>query len=209
MKYLIGGIIVVVVCSISLNVFAEWQEPRFEIEETFRLSGDDDDNWMKNRLAAFFTFADDEGFDIVISPFVEFDYNTDLETMERTEWGAEFGSQILKYLYLGLGIQYVEQDYDWSKYRGWLPQVEYTTELEPRLLFEYPLLEIDGRQLIGFILDEYTVDLRMMAGVRNEAVIGVQYPILDNLTAKVNWRHIDRIHDYDSETVEFGGIINF
>ncbi len=210
MKKLIGfAVIISIFFFTPSSVFCQWQEPGFNFQQYTRFdTNDEEDNLLRNRLEANLIYSLKENFNFVVSPFIELDHNFDRNEFERMEFGAEFGSNFAEHFYLGLGFQYAMLSYNWPAY-SWYPETDDTSEMEPRFLFQYPLITIDEKELTGFILDEYTYDFRFGKGVRNEVCIGLKYPIWENLTGSLGWRHVDRIHDYDSDTIEIGGIFNF
>jgi hypothetical protein len=116
--------------------------------------------------------------------------------------GAEVGKDILSWLYVGQSIQaaWPKEDYRQYTYR----KTRDAAESETRLMLSYNLLERKNIKLKGFLLEEYTYDFDLGASTRNEVAIGLTTPVTKFIETTLNWRHVDRIHDFDSDTIEGG-----
>lgn len=154
-----------------------------------------------NRLSALFTYRNQEANHLFkIEPFFEMRRNIVWDLWERKELGVEFGKDIFPWFYLGESIQQVWVKEDHRYYRVY--EKENFTESETRLMFSHNLLDSKYLKLKGFILGEYTYDFNWGAGVRNEAVAGLSIPLGRHIETTIDWRHVDRIHYYDSDTFE-------
>jgi hypothetical protein len=154
-----------------------------------------------NRLSAMFTYLDKEEKPLFkLTPFLEIRRNIDKGLRERKELGVEIGKDVFPWLYLGDAIQetWIKEDYrTYTVYEN-----KNHAESETRLMFSHSLIDKKNIKLKGFVLDEYTFDFYRGAGICNEVAIGVIMPVGKYIESGINWRHIDRIHHYDSDTCE-------
>ena len=159
-----------------------------------------------NRISGLFTYQDRQKKQLFkITPFFEARRNINKDVWEREELGLEVGRDICPWFYLGEAIQAVwlredyrrsdHQNYNWHKERD-------STESETRIVFRHKVFSIGGIELGGFLLGEYTYDFELGAGVRDEAALGFNLPLNKHIETEVSLRHIDRIHDFDSDVVE-------
>lgn len=182
---------------------ASWdKKPEFRWMEYFRYETRHNRDWLyANRISATFNYLDAKQNSLFkLTPFYEARRNFNTDLWERQELGVEIGKEIFSWLYVGESIREV-----WLKeaYRQYPTNKERdATESETRLMFSYNLLDKKNIKLKGFILDEYTYDFKRGAGTRNEIVIGLIMPLAKIIETGINWTHIDRIHDYDSDAVE-------
>ena len=182
--------------------FAGWDKPEFRSTHLYHYdSRQDDHQRYDNRMSATFNYLDSEEKSLFkITPFYETRRNLDKGLWQRRELGLEIGKDIVPWMYLGDAIQQSWKKEDYRYYD--LYEKHNAAESETRLLFSHKLFSNDYVTLNGFVLDEYTYDFDDGAGIRNEVAIGVSVPIGKFVEAGVNWRHIDRIHYYDSDTFE-------
>lgn len=154
-----------------------------------------------NRLSSVFSLKNkqDEAL-FKLEPLFEFRRNIDTNIWERKELGVEIGKNIFPWLYLGEGIQAVWLREDYRQYTT--HKRRDALESETRLLFTQRIFSNKHIELSGFILDEYTYDFDIGAGVRNEVAFGLIIPLNKYLKTNINWRHIDLIHDFDSDALE-------
>jgi len=183
--------------------FASWdKKPEFRWTQLYRYDLRQDNHRLyNNRLALAFSYLDSKGKALFkLTPFFEIKRNIGKDLWERKELGIEIGKDILPWLYVGEAIQqsWKKEDYRW--YTNY--EKEDSVESETRLMFCHNLLSNKYIKLKGFILDEYTYDFNEDRGIRNEVAIGVIAPIGKYIETGINWRHIDRIHYYDSDTFE-------
>jgi len=188
--------------SFICSSFAAWDKPAVRLTGMYRydLRQDNHDLWITRASLAltYKNIADDPLFKII--PFFEARRNIHKHIWERKEAGVEIGKDIFPWFYLGSAIEQVWMNEDYQYYRRY--EKRQYTACEPRLLFSHNILNTKFLTLKGFILDEYTYDFNKARGTCNEVAIGVIIPVTKYLESQVNWRHIDRIHYYDSDTVE-------
>lgn len=154
-----------------------------------------------DRLSLTLNYLDIEAKSLFkITPFFELRWNLNKDLTEKKELGIELGRDIFPWFYLGEGIQQVWLKEDSRHYKDY-ERRDYL-ESKTRILFSHDLLPERFIKIKGFILDEYIYDFKKDKGSRNEVAIGVIIPIGKYLETDINWRHIDRIHYYDSDTVE-------
>ncbi|MCM8801260.1 MAG: hypothetical protein NC912_04550 [Candidatus Omnitrophica bacterium] len=154
-----------------------------------------------NRISFIFSYMDKHEKTLFkIEPFFEFRRNINKDITERKELGIEIGKDIFTWFYIGEVIQQVWMNEDYRYYTDY--EKRDFTNSETRLLFKHSLLNKDKFKLEGFILEEYTFDFNRQKGLCNEVAIGFIVPLGKHLQVNLNWRHIDRIHYYDSDTFE-------
>lgn len=176
--------------------FAEWDEkPEFRLTGTYRYDiRDDNHDLFSNRISATFRNA------FQVMPFFEARWNIDQDLWERKEAGVEIGKKFCSWFYLGESIEHVWAKEDYLVYADYEKR-DYL-EAETRLLFKQDLLSTESIKLKGYFVEEYTYDFKEDKATFNELVLGVIMPITQSAELNLNWRHIDRIHYYDSDTLE-------
>jgi hypothetical protein len=211
----------IIIFLISLSAFAEvdpalerkgWiKDSGFENRHTFRVStrsDADDYDFYLNRLQAYLTW--DVGSSeqkIKILPFFEYQHNFDSNTWWRRELGAEVGASFFNDIfYYGASFQHV-----WQQKENYIVQpLEETTEWESRFVITPPLkwwLFKDKLKLR--LINEYTYDFSRGQATFNEVAIVLDWELYKWLRMPVGWRHIDRVHDYDSDLLEFSLLFSF
>lgn len=185
------------------SVFAHWDK-KSKVSWTQLLRYDlrhDDHSLYTNHLSITFNYSDKREKPLLkLMPFFELRRNIDRDLWERKELGIEISKDIFPWLYLGEGIQAV-----WLKeaYREVpIGRSKDSTESETRLVFSHNLFSNKHISVKGYLLDEYTYDFGRGEGTRNEVAMGLTTPIGKYIETDIHWRHIDRIHDYDSDTIE-------
>ena len=180
--------------SVSL-VFADWQKPQFKFIQSYRedVRGQVGDLFIE-RLSGTFSYYEDGDLLFEVSPFFEkrFSvYNIENESWVKQKSGIELGTNLLPFFYFSESFQYTcfEDEKD-------------TPEIETSLILSNRLMSLGNKELEWFAFGQHVLDLDEGKGVRNESGLGIIIPVLEFLEAKLNWRHIDRIHGYDSDTVE-------
>lgn len=202
-KILILVLAVAVFFSLSPTLCAE-EEKDWEIRnyQTARINTrDEDDSAYLTRIAAFWRHVFWEEFDaeFEFQPFAETRYLWDEEEWQRTEAGAELGFRLAKCAYVGESIHY-----------AWLEGEKDTPELETRLAIDIPIvLNSKGYKITATLLDEYTYSVEEGEATRNEIAALFYIPVFKYLELSCGWRHIDRIHDFDSDQVELSAILKF
>jgi len=183
--------------------FAGWdRKPEFRFNQLYRFDLRKHDHQLyTNRISAGFLYRDTQEKALFkLEPFFEARRNLKKGIWERELLGIEIGKDIFPWVYLGEAIQqsWIKEDYRYHT----IFESKNHAESVTRLLFSRNILSNDHIKLKGFVLDEYTFDFDRGAGICNEVAIGVIAPITKYVEAGVNWRHIDRIHYYDSDTFE-------
>lgn len=185
------------------SVFACWdKKPVFRWTQLLRYDTRQSNNqlYTQRLLATFNYLGKGEKPLWKVIPFFEIRRNINKDLWEREELGIEIGKDIFPWLYLGEGIQAV-----WLKepYRE-IPigKSRDSTESETKLVFSHNLISNKHISLKGYLLDEYTYDFDRGEGTRNELAMGLTTPIGKHIETNINWRHIDRIHDFDSDAIE-------
>lgn len=188
---------------INFGVFASWDKrPEINFMQLYRYDLRQDNHKLYiNRFSTTFNYLSNKVKSLFkLTPFFEIRRNINKDCWERKELGIELGKDIFSWLYFGEAIQKGWQKEDYRYYANY-ERRDYA-ELETRLLLKLPLLSHKYIKLKGFILNEYTYDLDRGAGKYNEVAIGLIVPIGRYMKTDINWRHIDRIHYYDSDVFE-------
>lgn len=197
-------IFIVLLLSLSISYSSAFsvKKPEFRWSQLYHYDLHRDNHELyTNRLSLTFNCWDNQKKPLLkLIPFLEIRRNIDRDLWERKELGIEIGKDIFPRLYLGEALQkgWIKEDY---RYYANYEKRNYT-DLETRLLLSYNLLSHRHIKLMGFVLDEYTYDLDRGAGTRNELAIGLIMPVGKYIETDINWRHIDRIHYYDSDALE-------
>jgi hypothetical protein len=182
---------------------AGWdKKPEFRWNQLYRYDPRHSNHQLyTNRISSAFVYRDTQEKALFkLEPFFEARRNLGKGLWERKLLGIEMGKDIFPWAYIAEAIQqsWIKEDY---KYYA-----NYEKESHPesitRLLFSKNLLSGGHIKLKGFVLDEYTFDFDQGSGICNEVAIGVIAPITKYVETTINWRHIDRIHYYDCDTLE-------
>lgn len=182
---------------------ASWdKKPEFRWQELYRYERSRNKHRLyNNRFSATFNYLDAEEKELFkITPFFEIRRNITKDFWERKELGVEIGKDIFPWFYLGETMQKGWMKEDYRNYTDY--EKRNYTESETRLLLSHYFLSNKYIGLKGFILDEYTYDFEAESAARNEVAIGVIVPIGKYIETGINWRHIDRVSYYDSDTFE-------
>lgn len=129
-----------------------------------------------------------------ILPFVEARRNLDRSSWSRIELGTEIGTQMFPWFYLGQGVHHV-----------WISPGDDHPEWEIRTLLSTPLSpwKVRSQPLTVYALNEYTYDLAIGTGIRNEVAAGLKVPLpIPHFHLLLGWRHIDLIHATDTDQFE-------
>lgn len=191
--------------------FAEWEKPEVNLSSSYRyLIRERHSIYIQRCELDFLYRRDTEKFSrLKLSPFVELRDNIQRDKLEHGEAGIEIGVDIFDWLYVGESFQYTRYNYDWENYI-WHPRIKYAYEAETRTMFSLPIYEISqGKKIIAYALDEFTYSFKLSEGTRNEAVLGLIIPVTKHVDIGFDWRHIDRIHDFDSDAIETSLTLHF
>lgn len=180
--------------------FAAWDDdPELESSTSFSYDHDTSEHHLlKEKVSAGFTYNGEDNKQLFeLEPYYEASRNLRREKWQRQELGLVIGKDVLPWFYLGQAIQAVWSDEDHSDYRYY--QEHNVTEAITRLTLSK---DIFTTKLKGFISNDYIYEFDSGAGVRNEVMADLSYPVFKNTQAGMDWRHIDRVHNYDSDTLE-------
>jgi hypothetical protein len=132
-------------------------------------------------------------------PFVEQRYSIDRHKRERTMTGIEFGLEPVDYLYIAEQFRY--SWYSETSSRSSLIKHTNMPEALTKIIFSRQL--IPGKEILkGYAGSEHTYDFRNGRATRVEVIAGLLAALGKDWQASVDWRHRDRIHDFDSDTFE-------
>ncbi len=177
---------------ISLTHFGLCAELQNQNEFRFDTS-DDKDNIYLNRTSLNTSldlpFIKEKLFS---SLFFEPRWDFHIDRWYRVELGIELGRFIYKWFYVGESLQYV-----------WLDPGNDIPEAETRLVFEKPirLLNLYQDKTKLRLFEEYTYDIEGGEATRNEAGLTLLYNPTKHSELGIGWRHVVRIHDFDSDQI--------
>lgn len=161
-----------------------------------------DENFWSNRLEAFFEKDIHLGSKEVTAkmiPFVEQRYSIKRHKRERTMTGIEFGVEPADFLYIAEQLRY--SWYSEASSRSSLIKRTNMPEALTKIIFSRQL--IPGKETLkGYAGSEYTYDFRDGRSTRVEVIAGLLAELSKGWQANVDWRHRDRIHDFDCDTFE-------
>lgn len=189
--------------SVALSAFASWnKKPEFRWQQLYRYEMRRNRHRLyNNRLSATFNYSDEKGKSLFkMAPFFEIRRNLVDDLWERKELGIEMGKDIFAWVYVGEALQKGWMKEDYRYYTDYEKRNYF--ESEARLLLSHNLLSSRCIKLKGFILNEYTYDFDEGRGMRNELAVGLVMPVGKYIETGLSWRHIDRVHYYDSDTFE-------
>ncbi|MBI3322272.1 MAG: hypothetical protein HYZ94_01150 [Candidatus Omnitrophica bacterium] len=166
-------------------VFRLYEGVRFNLRET----KEDVPNEVVSRAEADF-FA---GKKWTLFPFFEARADVDDDTWSRIEAGAELGLRPFSWVYLGNGI-----------HRAWVNPHSDRMEWEVRSVLTVPLgWKVRSERVSLYALNEWTFDLEIGEGSRNELGAGFRIPLpWKPFSASLGWRHVDLIHRSDMDQFE-------
>lgn len=159
-----------------------------------------DENFIANRLESPFNKELSDKVTARLTPFVEYRYSLRRHKRERVSLGAQAGLELAGFFYAAEELRQVwrsEPVYN----RGIIKNTNMTEALSI-LKLSFPLLP--KRDIKGYISGEYTYDFRFGRGTRVESIAGMLIPVGKSWEANAAWRHRDRIHADDCDTLEAG-----
>jgi hypothetical protein len=192
------------------SAFAGWsKKPVFSWMQFYRWDRHFNSNGINsNRYSLSFVYSGGEGRPLFkVMPFFEMRRNFDTNLWERREVGVEFGKDIFPSLYLGESIQHA-----WRKEEVAAPnryEKENSLEAETRLVLSRNFFSRNSFSLKGFIADEYTYVTDEGRSMRNEITAGMSALFGKYWEIGLNWRHIDRISYFDTDTFEVFAVLSF
>jgi len=194
---------------LTVPAFAEIEDSGFQTQQAVRVSTtDSDDSIYLARLTGFLEGQCPlTGKLVRFAPFVEYQHEFESNVWWRKETGAEVSTSFFDdVLYYGASFQYV-----WQQERYYEVEIlEETVEWESRLVITPPVewgIFKDKAKLR--IFDEYTYDFTRGQVTINQVGAAVEWQLKENLKIPVGWRHIDRIHDFDSDLLEASVLFTF
>ncbi|TBR18667.1 hypothetical protein EPO66_01265 [bacterium] len=196
-------IVIIFLSALMVTAFAAFEtKPQVRVENKYRYDTRQDNHGLYTArfMAAFNYLNNDKKPVFNIAPFFEDRFNLHRNTWERRELGVEIGKDVFPWLYLGEGLQQVWLKEDYRNYGLYEKHEQF--ESESRFMLKHSLFKNEKFELNAFAVNEYTYDFRRGAGIRNELCGGLILPIGKNIETDLAWRHIDRIHYYDSDVVE-------
>ena len=85
-----------------------------------------------------------------------------------------------------------------------------TTEWESRFVITPPLNWWIFKDMVTLrLFDEYTYDFKRGQATFNDMGVVFDWQVFDWLRVPIGWRHVDRIHDFDSDILEFSVVFSF
>lgn len=196
---------------ISVPGFAEIKDVGFENKHTlqFGIRSDDDDYDIYSTRTSCIVDYNISQMDRIIKiiPFFEYQSNLDTNTWWRKELGAEIGTSFFnEWFYYGAIFQHV-----WQKEENYpIEFLEETTEWKSRLEITPPIKWGVFKDKVTLTLfDEYTYDFTRGQPTFNEVGVTFEWKILDWLKVPIGWSHLDRVHDFDNDMMEFSVLFSF
>lgn len=189
--------------------FAEIKEVGFANRHTVRIAvNNNDDSFYLTRaeLIIDYNFPQSERI-IKILPFFEYQHNLETGSWWRREVGAEIGTSFFNdCFYYGASFQHV-----WQVEENYPDEpIEETTEWESRLVISPPIpWGIFKDRVTLRLFEEYTFDFTRGQATFNEVGVIFDWQICNWLKMPMGWRHMDRVHDFDSDLIEASLVFSF
>lgn len=159
-----------------------------------------DENFLSHRLEAPFNKALNDKIAAKVTPFVEYRSSLRRHKRERVSLGAQAGLEFAGFFYIGEELRQVwrsEPVYN----RGVIKNINILESLSI-IKISFPLLP--DKNIKGYACGEYTYDFRLGRGTRIESIAGMLIPAGKSWEVNLDWRHRDRIHADDCDTLEAG-----
>ncbi|MBN2097208.1 MAG: hypothetical protein JW714_01885 [Candidatus Omnitrophica bacterium] len=191
------------------RIFAEVKELGFENRHSLRfcVRRDEDDIYL-TRAQGFIDYNFPQlNRTLRFAPFFEYQSNLDTNTWWRRELGAEIGTSFFNgFFYYGACFQHV-----WQKEENYpVELLDETTEWESRFVITPPLKWWRFKDKLKLSLfNEYTFDFTRGQPTVNQVGVELNWQVLPGLKVPLGWRHIDRIHDFDNDMLEFSLVFSF
>jgi len=139
-------------------------------------------------------------FDTNMIPYAQIRQNLHNHQIERVAVGVELGLHMFSWLYLAERFQQIWRDE--ALYTPDQLNAEEMAEAITHLFFTIPMFNLGKRSVEAYFSEDHTYDFRDKRATRNEIAAGLRVPLGKRFTISLGWRHIDRIHFYDSDTIE-------
>lgn len=202
-----GVVIVLLVSSRALAFFDKRPQMRYKQSYSFE-DRRSHRQLYSNRLSAGFSFNNAEGAQLFeLEPFLGFRRDFRNNNWERKEAGLAISKKIFPWLSVSEAVAQVKAKEDWRHYRFY--EKREFTESVSRLKFSHGLISNKFINLTGFLINDYIYDLRAGRGIRNEVIGGFAIPVGKHLETELCWRHVDRVHYYDSDNLELSATLLF
>lgn len=170
-------------------------------------SGSDDSFYLTRAEAIIDYDSSRLGRTVKILPFFEYQHNLKTGAWWRKESGVEVGASFFNdCFYYGASFQHA-----WQRAENYSVELlEETTEWESRFEISPPIQwGIFRDKLILTLFEEYTYDFTRGQATFNEVGVIFDWQILEGVRLPFGWRHIDRVHDFDSDMLEFSLLLSF
>ncbi|MCM8780597.1 MAG: hypothetical protein NC908_01555 [Candidatus Omnitrophica bacterium] len=209
MKTRISAIVLLILFFSVSDTCAAWmKKPELRWRQLYRYDLRQDNHKLyTNYISAGFSLGRNNEAPFKIIPFFEARRNINRELWEAKVLGVEVGRDIFSWLYIGESFKWSWINEDRRNYAVY--EKDDSALIQTRLILSHRLLSNRYINLKGFICEEHTFDFEKAGGILNEVSIGLINPVGKYIEIGINWRHIDRIHYYDSDTFEFSTSIVF
>lgn len=196
---------------LAASSFAEVRDVGFENKHTLRIdvrSDDDDYSLYLTRTCGYvdYNFSQIERV-IRFVPFFEYQANLDTNAWWRKEAGLEVGTGFFDDIfYCGASFQHV-----WQKEENYpVEKLEETTEWESRFVITPPIhWWIFNDRVKLRLFEEYTYDFTRGQATFNEVGVTLDWQVFEWLKLPIGFRHTDRVHDFDADTLELSVLLSF
>ena len=167
-----------------------------------------DDNFYLTRAQGIIGYDSSRlGRTVKILPFFEYQHNLETGAWWRKESGVEVGASFFNdCFYYGASFQHAwQQEENYS-----VESLGETTEWESRFVISPPIPWGIFKDKVKLqLFDEYTYDFTRGQGTFNEVGVILDWQICEGVGLPFGWRHIDRVHDFDSDMLEFSLAFSF
>ncbi|UCB56801.1 MAG: hypothetical protein JSV30_06310 [Candidatus Omnitrophota bacterium] len=194
---------------IAASASAEMKDARFQNRHGVRIAtSDSDDSFYVTRAGALVDYSFPRLNKIIkILPFFEYQHNLDNGAWWRKEAGVEVGSSFFNdCFYWGASFQHI-----WQQEENYAVEAnDETSEWESRFVITPPIKWwLFKDKLTLKLFDEYTYDFERGQPTINEVGVSFDWQISEKVKMPLGWRHIDRIHDFDSDLMEVSVLFSF
>ncbi|MFH1479335.1 MAG: hypothetical protein ABIG92_06155 [Candidatus Omnitrophota bacterium] len=140
--------------------------------------------------------------DLTLSAFTESQWNLDISDWEKLTLGIKLKKDFLKYLYINQSAQLISgKILDYMAFDTDSTSIDTTTGIG----LKFPI-----RWGFSFdIFEEYSINLENLTAEYCESGARLIYTPKDMYSLSFGWRHIDRIHNLDTDYVTLGLDLHF
>jgi hypothetical protein len=176
-----------------------------EHELRLGIQPEDKDNIYLGRLSLRFNpIAKIHNRQAVITASGEVRHSLDKNRSFGERIGLEVGSSLLDWVYLGTQINFL-----FSLREGGVEPHEDEFHWQGNVVITPWTYKLPKGNLKLCLSNEYSYNLTEGVPFRNEVAVTFDWEVSERLTIPVGWRHIDRVHYYDSDQIEIGAIMTF